>query len=106
MADAGHVAWDMGSYGWLLTGNAGAIIGQQILIRKLRFEVIGVLSSKGSQGWQNPDEQILIPLNTARYRVFGTDRLRSIAVVVRDKVPRRLPDQSRSPDVTKCLTCG
>ena len=63
-----------------------AIIGQQVLIRRLRFEVIGVLSSKGSQGWQNPDEQILIPLNTARYRVFGTDRLRSIAVVVRDKV--------------------
>ena len=25
---------------------------------------------------QNPDEQILIPLQTARYRVFGTDRLR------------------------------
>ncbi|MBP9899475.1 MAG: ABC transporter permease, partial [Gemmatimonadales bacterium] len=71
----------------MLNVNAGAIIGQQILIRKLRFEVIGVLSSKGSQGWQNPDEQILIPLNTARYRVFGTDRLRSIAVVVRDKVP-------------------
>ncbi len=71
----------------MLNVNAGAIIGQQILIRKLRFEVIGVLSSKGSQGWQNPDEQILIPLNTARYRIFGTDRLRSIAVVVRDKVP-------------------
>ena len=64
-----------------------ALIGQQILIRKLRFEVIGILSPKGSQGWQNPDEQILIPLNTARYRVFGTDRLRSIAVVVRDGVP-------------------
>ena len=71
----------------MLNVNSGSIIGQQILIRKLRFEVIGVLSSKGSQGWQNPDEQILIPLNTARYRVFGTDRLRSIAVVVRDKVP-------------------
>ncbi|MDX2262167.1 MAG: ABC transporter permease [Gemmatimonadales bacterium] len=64
-----------------------SLIGQQILIRKLRFEVIGILSPKGSQGWQNPDEQILIPLNTARYRVFGTDRLRSIAVVVRDGVP-------------------
>jgi putative ABC transport system permease protein len=71
----------------MLNVNAGALIGQQILIRKLRFEVIGVLSAKGSQGWQNPDEQILIPLNTARYRVFGTDRLRSIAVVVREDVP-------------------
>ena len=27
----------------------------------------------------NPDEQILIPLQTAKYRVFGSDRLRSLA---------------------------
>jgi putative ABC transport system permease protein len=39
------------------------------------------LQSKGSQGsFLNPDEQILVPLQTARYRVIGTDRLRSITV--------------------------
>src|SRR5256886_915398 len=32
----------------------------------------------------NPDEQILIPLQTARYRIMGTDRLRSITVKVQD----------------------
>ena len=65
-----------------------AIIGRTITIRAIPFEVIGVLREKGSQGWQNPDEQILIPLNTARYRVMGTDRLRSIAVTVAEDVPQ------------------
>jgi putative ABC transport system permease protein len=71
----------------LLNANAAALIGQEISIRQISFEIIGVLSSKGAQGFQNPDEQILIPLSTARYRVFGTDLLRSISVIVSPKVP-------------------
>ncbi len=70
-----------------LGANPAALIGQTISIRQLPFEVIGVLSSKGSQGFQNPDEQILIPLSTAEYRVIGTNRLRSISVIIRDGVP-------------------
>jgi putative ABC transport system permease protein len=51
----------------------------------VQFEVLGVLVEKGSQGsFQNLDEQILIPLQTARWRVMGTDRLRSITVQVSD----------------------
>jgi putative ABC transport system permease protein len=65
--------------------NAAAMIGQEIQIRGIPFEVIGILSEKGSQGsFENPDERILIPLKTARYRVFGTDRLRSITTKVAD----------------------
>jgi len=71
----------------LLNANGAALIGRTITIRQIPFEIIGVLSAKGAQGFQNPDEQILIPLSTARYRVFGTDRLRSISVIVRDKLP-------------------
>jgi putative ABC transport system permease protein len=69
--------------------NGAAMIGQQIQIRGIPFEVIGVLSTKGGQGFMNPDEQILIPLNTARYRVAGRDRLRNITVQVShpDSVP-------------------
>ncbi len=70
----------------MLNANAAAMIGQVIQIRGIPFEIIGVLSEKGSQGWQNPDEQILIPLNTARYRVFGNDRLRTISVQVKPGV--------------------
>jgi len=66
----------------MLGANGAAMIGQTIQIRGIPFEIIGLLSEKGSQGWFNPDEQILVPLNTAQYRLSGTDRLRSISIQV------------------------
>jgi putative ABC transport system permease protein len=72
----------------MLGGNLAGMINQTLLIRGIPFEVIGILSEKGSAGgFGNPDEQILIPLQTARYRVFGTNRLRSFSVEVADGVP-------------------
>ncbi|HSE27746.1 MAG TPA: ABC transporter permease [Gemmatimonadales bacterium] len=68
--------------------NPAALIGQTISLRGIPFEIIGVLGEKGSQGsWNNPDEQILIPLQTARFRVFGSDRIRSLSVQVAEGVP-------------------
>jgi putative ABC transport system permease protein len=64
------------------------MINQTLLIRGIPFEVIGVLSEKGAAGgFGNPDEQILIPLNTARFRVFGSNRVRSFSIQVADGVP-------------------
>jgi putative ABC transport system permease protein len=72
----------------MLGGNPTAMIHQTILIRGIPFEIIGVLSSKGAAGgFTNPDEQILIPLQTAQFRVFGSKRLRSMGVQVKDGVP-------------------
>ncbi|MGE0353669.1 MAG: ABC transporter permease [Gemmatimonadales bacterium] len=73
----------------MLEVNPAALINQTILLRGIPFEVIGVLSRKGSTGggWQNVDEQVLIPLQTAQYRVLGTDRVRSISVEVRAGTP-------------------
>jgi putative ABC transport system permease protein len=72
----------------MLNVNPAALIHQTIWVKGIPFEVIGVLSEKGAAGsWQNPDEQLLIPLSTARYRVFGTDRVRSVSVQVADGVP-------------------
>jgi putative ABC transport system permease protein len=72
----------------MLGANPAAMINQTIQIRGINFEIIGVLSEKGAAGgWGNPDEQILIPLQTAKYRVVGSDRLRSLAVQVADGVP-------------------
>jgi putative ABC transport system permease protein len=69
-------------------GNPAAMIHQTIFVRGIPFEIVGVLSPKGaSGGFQNPDEQILIPLQTAQYRVFGTKRLRSMSIQVQDGVP-------------------
>jgi putative ABC transport system permease protein len=67
----------------MVGANAAAMIGQQVLIRGIPFEVIGVLKEKGStSSWNNPDEQILIPLETAQYRIMGSDRVNSITVQV------------------------
>ncbi len=67
----------------MLGSNGAAMIGQQILIRGIPFEIVGVLKEKGStSGWWNPDEQILVPLQTAQYRIFGSDRVNSITVQV------------------------
>ena len=68
-----------------LGGNGVAMIGQQLSIRGLPFEIIGLLDEKGAQGHNNPDEQVLIPLKTGQFRVFGTDRLRAITVQVVDQ---------------------
>ncbi|HEX9940739.1 MAG TPA: ABC transporter permease [Thermoanaerobaculia bacterium] len=63
-----------------------SLLGQTIRIQGVPFEVIGVLAPKGSAGFQNPDDGIYIPLSTAQFRVFGTDRVQSIDVqAVSDK---------------------
>jgi putative ABC transport system permease protein len=67
----------------MLETNGPAMIGQQITIRGVPFEVIGILKEKGStSSWNDPDEQILIPIETAQYRIFGSDRVNSITVQV------------------------
>ena len=72
----------------LLDANPQSLIHQTLLVRGIPFEIIGVMNRKGGQGsFFNPDEQIVIPLRTAKFRVFGTDRLRSITVQVREGVP-------------------
>src|SRR5207253_11215981 len=55
------------------------LVGQQIRINGVAFEVVGVFAAKGgANGFNDPDDQIVIPLGTARFRLFGTENLRSI----------------------------
>jgi putative ABC transport system permease protein len=65
-----------------LGATPGELVGREIAIRNVNFEVIGVLVAKGGSGWFNEDEQIFVPLETARFRLMGRDRLSSINVVV------------------------
>jgi putative ABC transport system permease protein len=59
-----------------------SLIGQNVRIGGFLFEVVGVLASKGTAGgFGNPDDQVLIPITTAQFRVFGSDRLRQIGVL-------------------------
>ena len=57
-------------------------VGAQLRIAGTQFEVVGVLASKGQGGgFSNPDDQVLIPIQTARYRVVGGNRMRSISLL-------------------------
>ena len=67
-----------------------ALIGETVRIGSVHFEVVGVLASKGQGGgFANPDDQVLVPIETARFRLMGTDRLRSISVLAasEDDIP-------------------
>ncbi len=59
-------------------------VGETIKIRGINFTVIGVLASKGDQGWANPDDQALIPYSVAMKQILGVDRLREIDVLTAD----------------------
>ncbi len=54
---------------------AGSIVGKTIYIRGLAFRVQGVFREKGTTGFRNVDEQLWLPLQTGRYRLFGTAAL-------------------------------
>lgn len=56
-------------------------VGVQIRVRNVPFEVIGVMSPKGqSMFGQDQDDVILLPLQTARQRVVGTNRAKNRSV--------------------------
>ena len=67
----------------MLDTDAQSIVGRKLQIRSISFDVIGVLESKGSSGWRNPDDDIWIPLSTAQFRVAGTDQVETISAKVR-----------------------
>jgi putative ABC transport system permease protein len=72
-----------------------ALLDENVRIRGVQFKVIGVFKSKGQTGFgMNPDEQIVIPINTARFRVIGSDRLRSIGVLAESE--EKIPDAMAS----------
>ena len=66
----------------VLNTDAAEIVGRSISIRNISFEVVGVLEEKGGSGWFNQDEQIFVPLETAQFRLLGTDRVSQFKVVV------------------------
>ncbi len=56
-------------------------VGAQIRVRNVPFEVIGVMAPKGqSMFGQDQDDVILLPLQTARQRVVGTNRAKNRSV--------------------------
>ena len=63
-----------------LQTSAGQILNKEILIAGTSYEVIGVLKEEGNTGWQNPDDELYIPLLTGAQRLFGTETIDSMSV--------------------------
>ena len=57
-------------------------IGEYIKINKVPFQVIGILPEKGNNGWRDQDDIIIIPLQTAMYRLLGKSFVDQINVEI------------------------
>ncbi len=59
-------------------------VGQTIRINRQPYKVVGLYEEKGATGWQDMDDQILIPIRTAQNRMIGSTDLRAIYASVID----------------------
>ncbi len=62
--------------------NGNNPLGEQLKINRINFQVIGVLPERGSTGWRDQDDVVVIPLSTAMRRVFGDAYVEDIDVEV------------------------
>jgi putative ABC transport system permease protein len=69
-----------------LNTSAAEILNKEMLIAGTSYKVIGVLKEEGSTGWQNPDDELYIPLLTGAQRLFGTRELNAINVGIANDI--------------------
>jgi len=73
-------------------GPGQSAVGKRIKINGVTFNVIGQLKTKGDTGWFNQDDQIVVPITTAMYRLGASsggpgtprDSIRSVSVQFAD----------------------
>ncbi|MBI3442505.1 MAG: ABC transporter permease [Candidatus Sungbacteria bacterium] len=61
------------------------VLGKTVRINKVNMRVIGILKSKGSSGFFNPDNTVFVPLSTMQKILAGADFLSSIAISAESK---------------------
>ncbi len=59
-------------------------IGKTVKFNGINFRIVGVLKSKGDQGFFNFDDQAIIPYTTAMSQLFGQNHLREIDIQAED----------------------
>ncbi|MFH1347928.1 MAG: ABC transporter permease [Candidatus Margulisiibacteriota bacterium] len=59
-------------------------IGQWIRLNRVSFQVIGLLPEQGAAGWRSMDDQIMMPIKTAMFRLTGEDYINYFEVRVRN----------------------
>jgi len=57
-------------------------LGTQISIAGIPFQLIGILQPKGGSGFQDPDDQVIVPVGTVQKYFVGGDSVRTIGVSV------------------------
>jgi putative ABC transport system permease protein len=65
-------------------GLSAADLDTQISIGGLPFTLIGILQPKGGSGFQDPDDQVMVPVGTVQKYFVGGDSVRTIGVSVAD----------------------
>jgi macrolide transport system ATP-binding/permease protein len=79
-----------------LFGNQNPI-GENIKINKVIFRVIGILPERGATGFRDQDDQIIIPVSTAMYRLLGKSYVDYIDIEVTDAAhTEQVEDQVQS----------
>lgn len=69
-------------------------VGKTIRIAGQSFQVIGLLQSKGGQGFRNPDDGVYVPVTTAMRRLFGMQNVQTITCQARsDALMARAQDE-------------
>lgn len=68
-----------------LFGEGSSPIGKSIRINNVIFKVIGLTSSKGGSGFNNPDDAIYIPLETAQRYLAGGNNISTISVAAENE---------------------
>ena len=72
-----------------------ALMGETIRIKGIQFTVIGAFKAKGAgSGFGDPNDQVLVPIQTARFRLIGNNRVRSIGVLApsETEIPETMAD--------------
>jgi putative ABC transport system permease protein len=75
-------------------------LGSQISVGGLPFRVIGILQAKGGTGFQDPDDQVIVPIGVVQKYFVGGDTVRTIGVSVSD--PAQMT--AASAEITALLT--
>ena len=57
-------------------------LGTEISIGGIPFQVIGILQPKGGSGFQDPDDQVIVPVAAVQKYFVGGDSVRTIGVSV------------------------
>lgn len=61
-----------------LFGEGSAPIGRELRIRGINFRIVGLLASKGSAMFGDPDDQVVVPITTGMKQLFGVTNLSNI----------------------------